>query len=301
VSDVNFIATGLVRCDHAGVQLWEGFTVSRSSIRLRGAAAVAAAVALTLTGCANYSQPSASAGASGAAQPAFVADGKLTVCTHLAYKPFQYKDASGKIIGFDVDLMDLVAKKLGRTQEIVDIEFGQITSGAVFTAKKCDAGAAAITINETRSKATTFATPYFAATQALLVKTDSGITNMEGLRGKVLAVQTDTTGKDYAEKNAKAGGYTVKVFEDMTTGANSVLGGGSAGAINDNGVLYDFAKDNPTTKVVQEFQTGESYGFNVSNDNKALADAISEVITSSKADGTYNTIYKKWFGVDAPK
>ena len=149
---------------------------------------------------------------------------KLLVCTHLAYKPFQYKDDAGKVLRFDVDVMDLVAEKLGVTQEIVDIEFEQITSGAVFAAKKCDAGAAAITITDKRKLATNFSDPYFAATQALLVKSDSTVTDLSGLKGKVLAVQSGTTGQDYAEAHDYVG-YTVKVFDDMPGGANAVLAG----------------------------------------------------------------------------
>lgn len=272
-------------------------TVRRSTrVALAGAAALSL---LSLASCANNSSTATSAPA--ASGVSLVNPGKLTVCTHLAYKPFQYKDTSGKIVGFDVDLMDVVAKKLNVTQEIVDIEFGQITSGAVFAAKKCDAGAAAITITDKRKESTAFADPYFKATQALLVKADSGITKMEDLKGKVLAVQTDTTGKDYADKNASALGYTTKVFDDLPSSANAVLGGTVGGTINDNGVLYDFAKDNPSTKVVQEFQTGEEYGFNLGKDNTALLTAMNDALKAAKADGTYNTLYKKWFGVDAPK
>lgn len=87
----------------------------------------------------------------------------------------------------------------------------------------------------------------------------------------------------------------------MPKGANAVLGGTVAGAINDNGVLYDFARENPTTKVVAEFDTNEHYGINVAKDNTALMTVINEVIATAKADGSYNDIYKKWFGVDAPK
>lgn len=269
-------------------------------MRLRSLAAAASALALALSGCANYSQPSASASGSSTA-PALVNPGKLTVCTHLAYKPFQFKDSSNKTVGFDVDLMDVVAKKLGVTQEIVDIEFEQITSGAVFAAKKCDTGAAAITIREDRQAAAPFSDPYFDATQALLVKADSTIADLPDLKGKVLAVQSGTTGQDYAKKEAEANGYTVKVFDDMPSGANAVLAGNADANINDNGVLYDFAKDNPTTKVVKEFATGEKYGFNVSKDNAALLAVINEALKTAKSDGTYNEIYKKWFGVDAPK
>jgi polar amino acid transport system substrate-binding protein len=270
--------------------------------RLLALSAAASALALTLTGCANYSSSTpAASGSASATGPTLMAAGKLTVCTHLAYKPFQYKDDSNKIVGFDVDIIDVVAKKLGVTQDIVDIEFGQITSGAVFAAKKCDLGAAAITITDERKKATNFSDPYFAATQALLVKTDSSVKDLSGLKGKVLAVQTDTTGQKYAEDNKSQYGYTVKVFDDMTSGANAVLAGTVDAAINDNGVVYDYAKDNPKTTVVKEFNTNENYGFNMALDNTALLAVVNDTLKSAKADGTYNTIYKKWFGVDAPK
>lgn len=274
---------------------------------LRAALAGVAALSLSmLAACANYSTPTTAAPAGsatggGAAAPTLVSAGKLTVCTHLAYRPFQFKDDAGKTVGFDVDLMDLVAKKLGVTQEIVDIEFEQITSGAVFAAKKCDAGAAAITITDKRKQATGFSDPYFAATQALLVKSDSTVTDLAGLKGQTLAVQAGTTGHDYAKKNADANGYTVKVFDDMPSGANAVLAGTVAAAINDNGVLYDFAKNNPKTTVVKEFATGEHYGFNMALGNTAMQTTVNDALKQARSDGTFNAIYKKWFGVDAPK
>ena len=156
--------------------------------RIRVALAAMATLSVTaLSACANYSQPSPSVTDAGpAAAPALVSPGKLTMCTHLSYKPFEFKDDAGNVVGFDVDLVDLIAKKLGVTTEIVDIEFEQITAGTVFTTKKCDLGAAATTINEKRQQATLYSDGYFAATQALLVKADSGITGLEGLKGKLL-------------------------------------------------------------------------------------------------------------------
>ncbi|MFV0451078.1 MAG: transporter substrate-binding domain-containing protein [Propioniciclava sp.] len=280
----------------------EGSTLKTSHRTARWALALAGAAALSLSACASgtphRSAPSTAPAPSDG--PALVAAGKLTVCTHLAYKPFQFKDDTGTIVGFDVDLMDLVAADLGVEQEIVDIDFGQITSGAVFAAEKCDAGAAAITINDERQAAAPFSDPYFASQQALLVGADSGITSLADLDGKVLAVQTDTTGKDYAEEHAAEFGYEMKVFDDMPTASNAVLGGTADATLNDNGVLLDFAVDNPTTTVAEQIDTGESYGFNVSADNPALLAEINKVLADAKADGTYNDIYKKWFGVDAP-
>lgn len=279
--------------------------MSSSHKRLRAALAGVAALSLSmLAACANYSQPSSpAAGATTSTDaPVLVQSGKLVVCTHLAYKPFQFKQ-NGKTVGFDVDVMDLVAQKLGVTQEIFDIEFEQITSGAVFAAKKCDAAAAAITIRADREKAALFSDPYFTATQALLVKSDSTIADLPDLKGKVLGVQAGTTGQDYAKENASKYGYTVKVFDDMTSGANAVLApkGGVDATINDNGVVYNYASENPGTKVVKEFNTNEKYGFSMGKDNTALQKVVNEVLKTAKADGTYNTIYKKWFGSDAPK
>ena len=128
----------------------------------------------------------------------------------------------------------------------------------------------------------------------------STIKGLADLKGKVLAVQTDTTGQKYAEDHKAEFGYEIKVFDDLPGSVNAVLAGSADAAINDNGVLYDFAKENPTTKVVAEFATDEHYGINVAKDNTALMAVINEVIATAKSDGSYNDIYKKWFGVDAP-
>ena len=269
------------------------------------AAAVLSSLALAACGSSSSDTSSSSAAAgSGDSGVTLLKSGTLQVCTHLSYKPFQFKDDKGAIVGFDVDIMDLVAKKLGAKQEIVDIDFAQITSGAVFAAKKCDAGAAATTINDKRKGAILFSDPYFDATQALLVKKDSGIKDLTGLKGKKIGVQTDTTGAEYTDKNKDANGYEVVVFDDLPTQLAGVLSGRVDAAINDNGVVFDYAKDNPTTEVTKEFDTGEQYGMMFQKDNAngtALAKVTNDILKAARADGTYNTIYKKWFGVDAPK
>jgi ABC-type amino acid transport substrate-binding protein len=127
------------------------------------------------------------------------------------------------------------------------------------------------------------------------------IKDLADLKGKTLAVQTDTTGQKYAEDHKAEFGYEIKVFDDLPGTANAVLAGTADAAINDNGVLYDFAKQNPTTEVVKEFATGEQYGFNVGKSNQGLLNAANEALAEAKKDGTYNTIYNKWFGTDAPK
>src|SRR3954464_8408007 len=84
----------------------------------RTVVALTAATALALGGAAGCAKKDT--GATTAGGVPLVHSGKLTTCTHLPYAPFQSKDGSGRVVGFDVDLIDLVAKKLGVTQQIVD-------------------------------------------------------------------------------------------------------------------------------------------------------------------------------------
>jgi polar amino acid transport system substrate-binding protein len=272
--------------------------------RIRRASALAAAALMSTTALAACgSGDGDSPAATSSSGVTTITEGKLKACTHLSYKPFEFKDGA-KVVGFDVDLMDLVAKKLGVEQEVVDIEFATITSGAAFAAKKCDAGFGATTINDKRKKAVLFSDPYFDSTAALLVKKDSGVTDLASLKGKKLGVQTDTTGQEFAEKEKAANGFSPVVFDDLPTQLAGVLSGRVDAAINDNGPLLDYAKDNPSTTVVKEFDTGEQYGlmFKLNDPNGTkLAELTNEVLKTAQADGTYNTIYKKWFGVDAPK
>jgi ABC-type amino acid transport substrate-binding protein len=148
-----------------------------------------------------------------------------------------------------------------------------------------------------------------AAALALLVagcsgSSDSGssgsaaIKDLPDLKGKILAVQTDTTGQIYAQDNQEANGYEMKVFDDLPGCANAVVAGTADACINDNGVLFDFAKQNPTTTVVKEFATGEEYGLNVGNDNPTLFEFVNATLKEFKADGTYNEIYETWFGTN---
>ncbi|MEV6104356.1 basic amino acid ABC transporter substrate-binding protein [Streptomyces sp. NPDC051940] len=250
---------------------------------------VAAAAAATLLA----SCSSTDSGAEGKGGVPLIKDGKLVNCTGLPYKPFESKEGD-KVVGFDVDLMDLVAKELGVEQEIVDTPFEGIESGEVFNAGKCDLAAAGMTITDERKEKIAFSDPYFDATQALLVKKGAGITGLESLDGKTLGVQQSTTGEIYAKENAK--GATLKQFEDLGLEIAALETGGVDAMINDNGVLFDYVKDNPDYEVVKEFDTGEQYGIGLKKDNDKLLKAVNDVIAKAKEDGTYDEIYKKWFG-----
>lgn len=251
---------------------------------------VAGLAVMAAAGCATpVSQPSGNSGVS------LVQSGKLVTCTHLSYKPFQFSEGD-KTVGFDVDLVDLVAKDLGVTQQIFDTPFETITSGTSFNANQCDLAAAGMTITDERKQAIDFSDPYFDASQALLVKKGSNLKSLADLKGKKLGVQQDTTGEKYANDNAAANGYTVVQFEDLPLSETAVRTGAVDAVINDNGVLYDYAKEFPDTEVTTEFDTGEAYGIGVKKGNTALQTKINEVLKKAKENGEYDKIYEKWFG-----
>lgn len=261
--------------------------MSRWSLPLVATATAAGLLAAT-TAC-----TSTKAGGGDGSEISLVNDGKLTTCTHLPYEPFQFKKGN-EIVGFDVDLVDLVAEELDVEQKIVDTPFEGIQSGEDLNAGKCDLAAAGMTINDVREKNLDFSAPYFDATQALIVKKDAKYGSLEDLKGKKLGVQQATTGAQYAEDNAE--GVEKVQFEDLALLLTAVKTGQVDAGINDNGVLYDYVRQNKDTKVTTEFETGEQYGIGVRTGNDALRKKIGEVIKKAKSDGSYDKIYKKWFG-----
>jgi polar amino acid transport system substrate-binding protein len=260
----------------------------------RAVIAMLAVAALGLAACGEDDEPEGGGGAETSVD--LVDEGKLTTCTHLPYKPFQFEEG-GKIVGFDVDMIDLVAKKLGVEQAIVDTPFEGIQSGEDLNARKCDIAAAAMTITPEREEKIDFSAPYFDANQALLVKKGSGIKRLEDLVGKTLGVQSGTTGKMYAEENAPDG-VELKDYEDVALELSSVKSGQVAAGINDIPVLLDYVKQNPELEVAAQFETGEQYGFGMKKGtSQELKRVVDQVIEQARTDGTYDRLYKKWFGV----
>ncbi|MFC0032307.1 basic amino acid ABC transporter substrate-binding protein [Micromonospora chaiyaphumensis] len=264
----------------------------QSAVRRVGVVVAIAALAAS-AGCAKKED-----GETQASGVKLVEKGKLTVCTHLPYAPFQSKDAGGKVVGFDVDVMDLVAKELGVEQAIVDTPFEGIKSGQDLNTGKCDAAAAGMTITEERQKVMNFSDPYFDATQAMLVKTGKPYKSLDDLRGKKVGVQAATTGRDYAKKLADEKGLQLVEFEDLAAEQQALANGQVEAAINDLPVWTEYIKEHQGGfEVTAEFDTGEQYGFSVKKDgNPELLKKINEVLAKAKQDGTYDTIYEKWIG-----
>ncbi|NRQ36047.1 transporter substrate-binding domain-containing protein [Nonomuraea sp. NN258] len=265
-----------------------------------GALALVAALALSACGSDKGGSTSATstASAAGGATAKLVNEGKLTVCTNIPYEPFQFQDAGGKIVGFDVDIMDLAAKKLGVTQEIVDIDFAVIKSGAAMAAKKCDAAAAGMTITDERKQNIDFSVPYFDATQALLAKKGTGATSLDDVKAKnlKLGAQASTTGLDYV----KGKGLNPTEYADSAKELLALQAGQADVIVQDLPVVLTWLKKPEIAEkfeMIASLDTGEQYGVGLKkNADPVLLKAINDSIEAAKKDGTYEQIYVKWFG-----
>ncbi|MDH2428540.1 ABC transporter substrate-binding protein [Sphaerisporangium sp. TRM90804] len=265
--------------------------------------ALAVSAACLLSACGGGSDTSATetgAPAGGASASAasvkLISDGKLTTCTNLPYEPFQFKEGD-KVVGFDVDIVDLAAKKLGVTQEIVDIDFAVIKSGAALATGKCDVAAAGMTITDERKKNIDFSDPYFDATQALLAKKGTGAKSLDDVKAKglKLGAQASTTGLDFV----KSKGFDPTEFADSPKELLGLQSGQADVIVQDLPVVLTWLKKPDIAdkfELIASLDTGEQYGVGLKKGNTELLKVINEEIAKAKSDGTYEQIYVKWFG-----
>ncbi|WP_330283996.1 transporter substrate-binding domain-containing protein [Streptomyces sp. NBC_00588] len=266
-----------------------------SGRRTRTLAAITATAGLVLVAACTSSDNGGSGSKTAAGGVQLVKAGQLTTCTHLPYPPFQ-SEINGKVQGFDVSMIDLVAKDLGVRQQILDTPFENFKTGAFLNSGECDLAAAGMTITAERKKNVDFSDPYFDATQALMVGKDSGITSLADAKAKKvkLGAQAQTTGEDYA----KSQGFDPVSFESSDAVLNGLRTGQVKAVVIDYPVVQGWLKDkaNAAYKVAGQINTGEQYGFTVKKGNTKLLAAVNKAIKDAKADGTYKKLYEKWIG-----
>jgi polar amino acid transport system substrate-binding protein len=270
--------------------------------RISRIAAPVLALGLILAACGDDSSSStdettaAEEGAVDVASLGLIEDGKLTVCTDAPYPPFEFQDETTKEwTGFDMDVVREIAAGIGSGLELaVTVQ----PFDGIWLAPKagtCDMVASAMTITDERKANALFSDGYFDADQSLLVRAEDkdALTSLEALAGKTIAVQTGTTGESYAQENAKDS--TLKSFDESAAMFLALESGDVDAILQDLPVNAERALKDDKTALTASFPTGEQYGFAVSQDNTALADALNVGIAEIKENGKYDEIYAKYF------
>lgn len=215
------------------------------------------------------------------------AAGKLTVATSPDFPPFESLEG-GKVVGIEVDIMELIAKELGVELEIVQMDFDAVLVG-IQTAKY-DCGMSGITVNADREKNMRFTIPYYNAAQVIVVKEGSPITGKADLTGKTVSVQTGTT----AESGCLDEGIAVQAF-NANADAKSALTTGKVDAwIVDNLTALQMVEDGDGLVVLDEKMTEEPYAFAFAYGSEDLVAEINKTLEKLINDGTIEGIFEQY-------
>jgi ABC-type amino acid transport substrate-binding protein len=247
--------------------------------------------------CAKKTESGSSSSAASPTPVKTVKSGVLEVASCFDYPPFE----SGKApdyVGFDIDMAKEIAKREGLTIEWVTHDFDTVFTA--LQANQFDLVAAASTITPEREQLVSFTDPYYASRQSLIVNTDQSpnVKSTDDLKsGDAIGVQKGTTGQMWAEKNLKPKGIQLKTYQTVTPMFQDLEAGGSI-----DGVVSDYPQavtvagtQFPSLAVVEPIETGENYGFAISQDNPDLLAAANKDLAAMIADGTYKTLFEKYF------
>ena len=218
----------------------------------------------------------------------------LVVATDTAFVPFEFKEGD-KYVGFDIDMWDEIAKDLGVTYKLQPMDFGGIIPA--LQTKQVDVALAGITIKDERKQVIDFSDGYYDSGFLLMVPVDSSIQGYEDLKGKTLAVKTGTSATDYAKEHFKE--TELRLFPNIDNAYLELQTGRVDAAMHDTpNVLYYIATaGGGRVKAVGEQMMAHEYGIAFPKGSE-LVPRVNEALKAMKADGRYNTIYKKWFGAE---
>ena len=220
------------------------------------------------------------------------------IATDTAFRPFEYTDETGTLVGIDVELLAAIAEDQGFTYTIEPL--GWDASIAACQAGQKDGMIAGASITDARKESGwIFSDGYYNATQSMAVAQGSDIAGFEGLEGKSVAVKIGTQSKDYADSLAETYGFTVVTFESSPDVYQAVIGGQCVACFDDTPIMADYIKSNgvPLQLVDGTANEGADYGFAVfSPDKQELIDKFNAGLASIKASGAYDEILAKYLG-----
>ena len=221
-------------------------------------------------------------------------NGKLILATG-NYRPFEYHDEkTNKIIGYDIDVAEAIAKKIGVPLEIKEMQF----TGLIPTLQngQADLVIAAMYITPARKEIVDFADPYMDTGMVLAVRKDNTtIKSTKDLDGKVVGVKTGATSEKVAQEMKEKGAkIEIKSYKETVDYLLDLQNGRLDAAINDLLNQLEYNKANPNVKIVGEPFTKAQLGIAVKKGDKELLDLTNAVLKELKQSGEAEKMYKKW-------
>lgn len=223
------------------------------------------------------------------------------VCSDISWPPFEWTDAKGEFVGFDLDVMRIIAILKSYKITIQNLGFDSIIPAV--QAGQCDIGASGFTITEERKKVVDFSDPYWESNQSVLVRTDSGLNIITAFKpGNKIGAQRGTTGAAWVEDNVIKQGIAVelKLYETYPLAEQDLI----------NKQIHAVVEDEPAAKVAVKASKGvlkiagiimteEQFGFLVrKGDPHKLLPRINDGMKEMKKKGIWNNLVEAYFGVD---
>jgi polar amino acid transport system substrate-binding protein len=236
---------------------------------------------------------------------AIKSDGKLLIGTDSTYAPSEFLDTDGKtVIGFDVDLFNAVAAKLGLTTQWTSAKFDAIIPGV--QSGKYEVGVSSFTINDERKQQVNMVSYFNAGTQWGTKKGNPTGIQPDNACGKKVAVQTSTV-QDTEDlpkrvnqcKTSGKSAITIDRYQGQDQATASVVSGKDDAMLADSPVVaYAVKQTNGQLELLGNIYDSAPYGYVVKKDQTDFAQALSGAVAALISDGTYKQILSKW-GVDA--
>jgi glutamate transport system substrate-binding protein len=212
-----------------------------------------------------------------------------------------FKDpTTNKYSGFDIEIANLVAAKLGFKPE--QIEYKAVASAgreAAIANGNVDYYVGTYTINDKRKQLISFAGPYFQAGQSLLVRADeTEITGPQTLKGKKVCSASGSTPIQRVRDQGLTEPENIVEFQTYTQCVDQLLTNQVDAVTTDDAILAGYASQQPDElKLVGEPFSEEPYGIGLNKDDTALRDKINDLLEAAKNDGTWQKIYDGTLGL----
>ena len=229
--------------------------------------------------------------------PATQAD-TLVAGANIGNVPWEFADARGQFVGFEIDLVREIGRRLGAEVEVVNIPFNGLFSAV--QSGRIDVALSSITITEKRLASVAFVQPYYDSAQSLTVHARSKATGLDDMAGKIIGVDTGSTGDMWTTANQATYGFgEIRRYEGLAPAMLDLQSLRIDAYISDIPSLQYYARDKSHVRVIERIETGERYSMMLAKSSPWL-ERFDEVISTLKEEGYIARLHEQWFGAAPP-
>ena len=229
-----------------------------------------------------------------------VVAGELHMATNAAFPPYEMLADDGiSYEGIDVEIATEIAKMLGLTLVVDDMDFSSVITAV--QEGKSDIAMAGLTVTDERKLNVDFTNTYAKGIQVIIVKEGSSIVDVDGLEGAKIGTQEGTTGYNYCSAAPEDGGYgedNVIAYQNGATAIQALLNDQVDCVVIDNEPAKAFVAANAGLKILETEFANEDYAIGVSKQNNELLNEVNNALKTLIDNGTVQKIVDKYISAE---